>query len=110
MGDTVEVAALRSLTKQDIIHFYKTYVAASPTRRKLSCHVVSTSEGGAGHPDTVPVTNGGLEVVEDGAEAVAASSPPRTVTDITAFKSSLPLYPLAQPFVPSTNLCRPIKP
>jgi len=108
--DTVEVAALRSLTKKDIIQFYKTYIADSPDRRKLSCHVVSTSEGGAGHPDTVPVTNGDLEVTEDAAEAVTASSTPRSVTDITAFKSSLPLYPLAQPFVPSSALCRPIKP
>ena len=34
------------------------------------------------------------------------SNKPRIVTDITAFKSSLPLFPLAQPFVHLEELVR----
>merc|ERR1712059_107863 len=105
MGDTVEVNELRSLTKSDILQFYRTLVASSPNRKKPSCHVVSISEGGAGHSNTSTE----LEMPEE-AEATKTDDPVRKVTDITAFKSSFPLYPLAQPFIPSTMLCRPLKP
>ena len=57
----------------------------------MSCHVVSTCEGGAGLAADL----------EDGEKAEA-----RMVTDITTFKSSLPLFPIAQPFVELESLVR----
>ena len=90
----MQVACLRELSKQDIIQFYKSFIAAGDTRRKLSCHVVSTCEGGAATCDT------------------GAATEPRDcrhVSDITGFKSSLPLYPLMTPHVELKELQRPVK-
>jgi len=97
--DVVEVEVLRGLTKEDVLTFYKTHIADSTTRRKLSCQVISTCEGGAGHPDTKTEPS---DLENDQKE----SNKPRIVTDITAFKSSLPLFPLAQPFVHPEELVR----
>ena len=84
------MACLRKLTKEDVIKFYKGHISSSEGRRKISCHVVSTCDGGAGAVDC------------------SHSSPAaRQVTDITTFKSSLPLFPLAQPFVELETLKRP---
>ena len=83
---------MRELSKEDVIQFYKQFISDSDDRRKLSCHVLSTCEGGAATCDT--------EV------AAEAGSNWRQVSDITAFKSSLPLYPLAKPFVEVTSLRR----
>ena len=85
------MTALRKLTKEDVITFFTSHISSSERRRKMSCHVVSTCEGGAG-------VEGELM---DGEKAEA-----RKVTDITAFKSSLPLFPLAQPFVELESLVR----
>ena len=87
------MACLRKLTKEDVIKFYKGHISSSEGRRKISCHVVSTCDGGAG----------GLET----SDCPQSSSAARQVTDITTFKSSLPLFPLAQPFVELETLKRP---
>jgi len=117
--DEIEVACLRSLTKDDITSFYTQHIASTDSRKKLSCHVVSMCEGGAGHPDTPVMVNGAdspsageqdaVDAVTEEASA-PASLPPRLVTDITAFKSSLPLFPLAQPYVQPDLLKRPSEP
>merc|ERR1711974_149656 len=60
--DQIEVDSLRSLTKEDIISFYREHIASTDSRKKLSCHVLSTCEGGAGHPDTPAMVNGNAEV------------------------------------------------
>jgi insulysin len=104
--DTVEVATLRALTKADIVQFYRQHVADSPARRKLSCHVLSTCEGGAGHPAT-KVEAAPAGQVEAAPEPTA---PPRMVSDITAFKASLPLFPLPRPFTHPDQLCRTQQP
>merc|ERR1719476_571316 len=44
--DQIEVTALRKLTKEDVIAFYTSHISSSEKRRKMSCHVVSTCEGG----------------------------------------------------------------
>ena len=88
-----QVGCLRDLSKEDIIAFYKQFIEDSENRRKLSCHVVSTCEGGAGTCE---------------AEAASGDSGScRVISDITGFKSSLPLYPLARPFVDPSSLKRP---
>jgi len=104
--DQVEVETLRKISKADIVQFYKDHVALSPNRKKLSCHVVSTCEGGAGHSETT-LTNG---LPDEEEEELAVQPTPTMITDITIFKSALPLYPLAQPHVKPDLLLRPSKP
>ena len=115
---------MRSLTKEDITSFYSQHIASTESRKKLSCHVLSMCEGGAGHPDTPPTVNGAVDTPPAGESATSSlvnglpeeevslppSPAPRLVTDITAFKSSLPLFPLAQPFVQPDLLKRPPQP
>ena len=81
-----------------MISFFKEHIAGSESRHKLSCHVVSTCEGGAGHVSTS----------QDATEQAQVDV--RPVKDIVGFKASLPLYPLAQPFVSLDTLKRPEKP
>jgi hypothetical protein len=83
------VECLRSLSKDEVLAFYQSYlVPGSAGRRKLACHVVSTLEGGAGDQEHAHVES--VQLVED----------------ITAFKCSLPLYPLPAPFVALDQLRR----
>ena len=91
------MTALRKLTKEDVIAFYTSHISASERRRKMSCHVVSTCEGGAGL----------CGEIQDKENPEA-----RIVSDITTFKSSLSLFPLAQPFVELESLVRssPVQP
>ncbi|KAK0070978.1 hypothetical protein PV325_013744, partial [Microctonus aethiopoides] len=61
----------------------------SPTRRKLAIHIVSMANGGAGLKETN---------VDKNVESVNhISSLPTLISDIAAFKSSQPLYPLVKP-------------
>ena len=103
--DSVEVAMLRSLTREDVVQFYRAHVADSPARKKLSCHVVSTLEGGAGHPDTTSPSED-----SDATAPEAVTSEPRLISDITEFKCSLPLLALARPYVHPDTLVRPEQP
>lgn len=49
---TVKVNKLKQVTKDQLIEFYNEVVdIASIDRRKLSIHVVSSAEGGAGNPN-----------------------------------------------------------
>lgn len=93
----IEVAHLRTLEKHDIIEFYDALVSAqSKQRRKLSIHVLSMAEGGAG---TLSKHD------EAGADGVTGlPSPPGyaepiLIESITEFKSSQAMYPLLQPFI-----------
>jgi len=80
----IEVAYLRTLTKSDIINFYQDMISPeSPHRHKLSVHVVSTAEGGAGASDN-------SEQIESKAVKIE---------NITQFKSSQSLFPLVQPYI-----------
>ena len=85
---------MRELSKQDIIKFFQSHIADTEERRKLSCHVVSTCEGGA---DTCDKEHVSEEFC-------------RSVSDITGFKSSLPLFPLVKPYVQISSLKRPEQP
>ena len=114
--DEIEVSLLRSLSKEDIINFYNKHVANSAYRKKLSCHVVSVCEGGASHSEAPVMVNGVDNLSNDGREKlseeekIALSQTPRHITDISSFKASLPLFPLAQPYVQPDMLKRPCKP
>lgn len=65
-------------------------------RHKLAVHVVSMSEGGAGHLPT------DIEINED-------CPKPAVIEDVTVFKSSHGMYPLVQPYISITrkgNRCK----
>jgi hypothetical protein len=86
----LQVECLRSLTKDEVLSFYADYLCPGSTnRKKLACHVISGLAGGAEEP--VPPATAQL------------------VEDITSFKCSLPLYPLAQPFVALEQLRRTVE-
>lgn len=83
----IEVAYLRTITKEQILKFYENYISDdSQFRQKLSVHVISMAEGGSGLQE------------ETGATKKNEDQQPIRITDIVAFKSNHSLYPLAQPF------------
>lgn len=87
----VEVEELRRLTKQDILDFYDQHVKQDgPLRRKLSSHVQSTLKS---------------EKEEEQEQVVHPCG--QQVSDIVAFKASLPLSALPKPFVDPQTLKRP---
>lgn len=84
----IEVAFLKTLTSEDIIEFFKNMISAnSPVRRKLAVHVLSMAEGGAGSAE------------RDASDGLVDEEKPTVIEDITKFKSSQGLFPLAQPFI-----------
>ncbi|XP_056631781.1 insulin-degrading enzyme isoform X2 [Diorhabda carinulata] len=91
----VEVAYLRSITKNDIIEFYKEMLSSNAEKRKkLSVQVVSVAEGGAGLNST------------ENSHGTCKSS---VINDVTVFKSSHEMYPLVQPYINITrkgNKCK----
>ncbi|XP_075989549.1 insulin degrading metalloproteinase [Anticarsia gemmatalis] len=94
----VEVEQLNTISKDELIQFYKRHIGLdSPERKKLSVYVISTAEGGAGHEDTE-------QKKEDNAEEKTKDSKePVKVTDLVEFKCRRRLYP--QP-IPHTNIPR----
>lgn len=91
--DNIEVAFLKTVTKEDLIKFYKDNIAyEAPQRHKLSVHILSTQS--KPQEDTV-----------DGKESGDALLPgvdlpqPIIVEDVSAFKRDMALYPLAKPFI-----------
>lgn len=88
----IEVAYLRTITKEDILGFYKDLLHVdAPHRHKLSVHVVSKAEGGAGtiaHDDSF-----------DSLEANKDIKDPLKIENITKFKSTQSLFPLLQPYI-----------
>ncbi|KAI0220840.1 Insulin-degrading enzyme [Lamellibrachia satsuma] len=85
--DEVEVAHLRSLTKDDVLRFYNELIAQdAPKRHKLSVHVVSSVGEVENH------------VVTDESPDGAAEPPkPSEIGDVCAFKRQLGLFPLPKP-------------
>ncbi|XP_012261292.2 insulin-degrading enzyme isoform X2 [Athalia rosae] len=91
----VEISYMRTITKDMIIQFFQEAIHnSSPTRHKLSVHVLSTAAGGAGNAET------------KAAEMDSPSSISETfvngayrIHDVMAFKSSQALYPLLKPFI-----------
>ncbi|XP_050296511.1 insulin-degrading enzyme [Anthonomus grandis grandis] len=97
-----EVAFLRTLTKTDILDFYEDMLKNNANRRKkLSVHVVSTAEGGAGDPAN--------NNADGNNETPTPDLGANVINDITVFKSSHEMYPLVQPYINITrkgNKCK----
>ncbi|XP_025418538.1 insulin-degrading enzyme-like isoform X2 [Sipha flava] len=83
----IEVEALKSIQKDDIIKFYQDQISQSgPKRHKLAVHVKSTLKNTT-QEDTL----------EDNS---LANNNTIIITDITDFKKKHRLYPLPSPFIP----------
>ncbi|XP_026133795.1 insulin-degrading enzyme isoform X3 [Carassius auratus] len=97
--DNIEVAYLKTLTKEHIMQFYRDLLAIdAPRRHKVSVHVLSREM------DSCPVV-GEFPAQNDVNLAPAPSLPqvshrcPSLVQDMTEFKRSLPLFPLTKPHI-----------
>uniref|UniRef100_A0A668VUU3 Insulin-degrading enzyme n=1 Tax=Oreochromis aureus TaxID=47969 RepID=A0A668VUU3_OREAU len=92
--DNIEVAYLKTLTKENIMEFYRERLTVeAPKRHKVSVHVLSREM------DSCPVV-GEFPAQNDVNLAPAPSLPqPTVIQDMTEFKRSLPLFPLVKPHI-----------
>ncbi|XP_059421799.1 insulin-degrading enzyme isoform X1 [Carassius carassius] len=92
--DNIEVAYLKTLTKEHIMQFYRDLLAIdAPRRHKVSVHVMSREM------DSCPLV-GEFPAQNDVNLPPAPSLPqPSLVQDMTEFKRSLPLFPLTKPHI-----------
>ncbi|KAB0398310.1 hypothetical protein E2I00_001538 [Balaenoptera physalus] len=92
--DNIEVAYLKTLTKEDIIKFYKEMLAVdAPRRHKVSVHVL------AREMDSCPVV-GEFPCQNDINLSQAPALPqPEVIQNMTEFKRGLPLFPLVKPHI-----------
>ncbi|XP_076308150.1 insulin-degrading enzyme-like isoform X2 [Tachypleus tridentatus] len=96
--ENVEVALMRTLTKDDIFNFFKEKIAYnSPRRKKLSVHIISTADGGAG--SKTPVAQPPCVVPDNFLPSPSVLHPGTRIENITAFKTGLALYPLVKPYI-----------
>ncbi|XP_062560794.1 insulin-degrading enzyme isoform X2 [Armigeres subalbatus] len=100
----VEVAFLQTLTKQQIVDYYKEYIVMGASqRRSLSIHVLSTAEGGAGHKEAP------TDVAKQSSDDASAQKDFVKVSDLAGFKSTRALYPMVQPYIdikPKGSKCK----
>ncbi|XP_051946151.1 insulin-degrading enzyme-like isoform X2 [Xyrauchen texanus] len=92
--DNIEVAYLKTLTKENIMTFYRDLLAIdAPRRHKMSVHVLSREM------ESCPLV-GEFPAQNDVNLPPAPSLPqPVLVENMTNFKRSLPLFPLAKPHI-----------
>lgn len=92
--DNTEVSYLKTLTKENVMHFYRERLMVdAPKRHKVSVHVLSREM------DSCPIV-GEFPAQNDVNLAPAPSLPqPTLVQDMTEFKRSLPLFPLVKPHI-----------
>ncbi|KAF9812395.1 hypothetical protein SFRURICE_005506 [Spodoptera frugiperda] len=95
----VEVEQLNTITKEELIQFYKRHIGAeSPDRQKLSVYVVSTAEGGAGHGREYKEGEDNDNPPACGSEDDKPKKPTKIV-DLVDFKCRRKLYPHPSPFI-----------
>ncbi|XP_061601535.1 insulin-degrading enzyme isoform X2 [Cololabis saira] len=92
--DNIEVSHLKTLTKDNVLLFYRERLTVEAAKRhKVSVHVLSREM------DSCPIV-GEFPAQNDVNLAPAPSLPqPSLVQDMTDFKRNLPLFPLAKPHV-----------
>ncbi|KAG7155866.1 Insulin-degrading enzyme-like [Homarus americanus] len=96
--DACEVAHLKTLTKQDVIDFYKLCIGSTAIqRKKMSVQVVSTATGGAGD---LEASQPNTTQPDDGLSRPPPLRETDLIMDIPEFKQGLALYPLMRPFMP----------
>nr|WBY50760.1 insulin degradation protein [Helicoverpa armigera] len=98
----VEVEELNTITKEELIEFYKKHTAMdSPERQKLSVYIISTAEGGAGHSPEPKEEKEEKEKEEGGDEDECDRCYPKPtkIVDLVDFKCRRPLYPHPSPYI-----------
>ncbi|KAJ8705714.1 hypothetical protein PYW08_012760 [Mythimna loreyi] len=97
----VEVEQLNTVTKDELIQFYKKHISMeSPERQKLSVYVVSTAEGGAGYKADKRKDDNEEESTEKAdSEDINKGRKPTQIIDLVEFKCRRPLYPHPSPFI-----------
>ncbi|PZC78546.1 hypothetical protein B5X24_HaOG202112 [Helicoverpa armigera] len=98
----VEVEELNTITKEELIEFYKKHIAMdSPERQKLSVYIISTAEGGAGHSPEPKEEKEEKEKEEGGDEDECDRCYPKPtkIVDLVDFKCRRPLYPHPSPYI-----------
>uniref|UniRef100_A0A2M3ZGB7 Insulin-degrading enzyme n=1 Tax=Anopheles braziliensis TaxID=58242 RepID=A0A2M3ZGB7_9DIPT len=96
----VEAAKLQTMTKQQVIDYYKEYILLGGIARStLSVHVLSTAEGGAGLGKTPDDEESLAESVHDKQSVLPTTKEFMRVTDLAVFKASRSLYPMVQPYI-----------
>ncbi|KAF2362602.1 Peptidase M16 N-terminal [Trinorchestia longiramus] len=97
--DNIEVECLRGTAKQELVDHYMSYIAAEGKERaKLSVQVLSRAEGGAGSevPSVSPPTDTDLV-------PPPPLPQPTRITSVSAFKGTMSLFPLLQPYQPPAS-------
>lgn len=95
-----ECAILRTVTQAELVAYYAEHIRRSgAARNTMAVHILSTAEGGVGHPATVAEPPAAVGDGDGAVAAVARSSGHRRIGDLAVFKASKGLYPLAQPFI-----------
>ncbi|XP_046424756.1 insulin-degrading enzyme-like [Neodiprion fabricii] len=90
----MEVSHMRTVTKEMVIKFYKdVLINSGSTRCKLSVHVVSMAEGGAGHTTINVPENESSPSSETRLNTVCR------INDAAMFRSTQASYPLVKPFI-----------
>lgn len=90
--DDIEVNFLKSVSKEDLIKFYKDTISHdAPKRHKLSVHIVSAAPTDTTKQETVDTP----EILDSPIELPT----PVIVHDVSSFKRDLALYPLAKPYI-----------
>lgn len=88
-----EVVILKTITKQQIIDFYKNYILSTgPKRQALSIHIMSTAEGGIANSNSIE------DLPPLDYENRKANNT-LLIDDLATFKSSKELYPMVQPYI-----------
>lgn len=92
--DEIEVACLKNIKKDDLVKFFKDYIAfEAPHRHKLSIHIIPSEE--ELNKDTLSAGDNGVDLLP-----VPPNLPkPCLVEDIADFKRHVGLYPLPKPFI-----------
>ncbi|XP_077297040.1 insulin-degrading enzyme-like [Arctopsyche grandis] len=97
--ENVEVKALRDVTKNQLYNVYKDILSiSSPSRRKLSVHMISSAKGGAGNPDTVI---GIIKSENSNAELLPVPEDHSVmikIEDVATFKSGQSLFQMVPPY------------
>ncbi|XP_027042212.1 insulin-degrading enzyme-like [Pocillopora damicornis] len=92
--DNIEVGFLMTVTKEDVLAFYRDLLAfKAPRRHKLAVHILSKSK--TKNADNESKNEYDENEKTEDADALPAQT---VIDDITAFKSSLPLFPLVPPY------------
>ncbi|XP_026744064.1 insulin-degrading enzyme [Trichoplusia ni] len=95
----VEVEQLNTITKAELIDFYKKHISAdSADRQKISVYVISMAEGGAGRESGSTAESCPQDRTEEKQEPKDSRQPTKII-DLVDFKCHRSLYPQPTPHV-----------